>query len=71
MKLKPKLANIAYLQVVDLLAYPVKQEILTEEGRISDPGDIFGKDICQVIAPKYNRQIYQGRVQGYGKLFLG
>lgn len=70
-KLKPKSTNIAGLQAADLLAYPVRQEILTEEGRISDPGDVFGKDICHVIASKYNRQIYQGRVRGYGKIFLG
>ncbi|MBT9141140.1 MAG: hypothetical protein DDT30_01727 [Dehalococcoidia bacterium] len=69
-KVKPKSANIAGLQVADLLAYPVKQEILMDEGRISDPGGIFGKDICRVITTKYNRQIYQDRVQGYGKVFL-
>jgi len=70
LKLKPKSANIAGLQVADLLAYPVKQEILLERRLITDPGDVFGRDLCRVIASKYNRQIYQGRVQGYGKVFL-
>jgi len=69
-KLKPKLANIAGLQLSDLLAYPSKQEILIEERRIDDPGDIFGKRICQCIQEKYNKQIYEGRIKGYGKILL-
>jgi hypothetical protein len=70
-KLKPKSANVAGLQVADLLAYPVKQEILLDRRQISDPGDVFSKEICKVIASKYNRQVYEGRVYGYGKVFLG
>lgn len=70
-KLKPKSANIGGLQVADLLAYPVKQEILLDRKQISDPGDVFSKDICKVITSKYNRQVYEGRVHGYGKVFLG
>jgi hypothetical protein len=69
-KVKPKWANIAGLQLSDLLAHPSKQEILIEEQRIDDPGDNFGKQICQYIATKYNRQVYEGRVGGYGKIFL-
>jgi len=69
-KLKPKLANIAGLQVADLLAYPCKQEILVTERRIEDPGEVFGKEICHRIAPKYNRRYLDGRVWGYGKVFL-
>jgi hypothetical protein len=69
-KLKPKSANIAGLQVADLLAYPCKQEILMMEGRIEDPGDMFGHEICRRIAPKYNRRYFNGRVRGYGRVFL-
>jgi hypothetical protein len=69
-KLKPKSANIAGLQLSDLLAYPSKQEILIEERRINDPGDNFGKRICQCIQEKYNKQVYQGRIKGYGKILL-
>lgn len=68
-KLKAKTANIAGLQLADLLAYPSKQEVLVSEKRIADTG-IFGKQICQVIQGKYNQQIYQGKVRGYGKIFL-
>jgi len=69
-KLKPKTANIAGLQLADLLAYPIKQDILVEEGKIFDPGDVFGKRICQVIDQKYNSHIYTARVKGYGRVFL-
>lgn len=69
-KVKPKSANIAGLQLSDLLAYPSKQEILIEEQRLDDPGDNFGKQICQRIQVKYNKQVYQGRIKGYGKIFL-
>jgi hypothetical protein len=68
-KLKPKSANIAGLQVADLLAYPCKQEILIAEGRIEDPGEVFSKEVCRCIAPKYNRR-YSDRVRGYGQVFL-
>jgi len=69
-KLKPKWKNIAGLQLSDLLAYPSKQEILIEERRINDPGDNFGKQICQCIQVKYNKHVYEGRIRGYGKNFL-
>jgi len=69
-KLKPKFKNIAGLQLADLLVHPSKQEILIEELRINDPGDNFGKQICQYIQAKYNRQVYEGRIKGYGKVFL-
>lgn len=69
-KLKPKLANIAGLQLSDLIAYPSKQEILIEEQKINDPGNNFGKQICQRIQAKYNQQVYEGKIRGYGKIFL-
>jgi hypothetical protein len=69
-KVKSKWANIAGLQLSDLIAHPSKQEILIEEQRIDDLGDNFGKQMCQCIQVKYNRQVYRGRIKGYGKVFL-
>jgi len=69
-KIKPKSANIAGLQIADLLAYPCKNELLFEEKRIKQQKDIFGLKICKVISRKYNRHIFNGRVRGYGKVFL-
>jgi len=69
-KLKRKNENIAGLQLADLLAYPIKQEILFEDNRISDIGDVFGKEVCKAIMTKYNKHFYNGRIYGYGKVFL-
>jgi hypothetical protein len=64
-KLKPKSKNIAGLQVADLIAYPSKQEILVYNNRCErDIKDKFGEKF------KYNRQVYQGRQIGYGKVFV-
>ena len=70
-KLKPKHANIAGIQLADLLAYPLKQEILTEKGRtnVISTG-LFGIRICEVVEKKYNRHFYDKRIYGYGKVFL-
>jgi hypothetical protein len=70
-KLKSKQANIAGIQLADLLAYPLKQEILAENGRIPDiPDELFGKKVCEIVKKKYNRHFYDGRIYGYGKVFL-
>ena len=70
-KIKPKSANIAGLQMADLLAHPCKNEFLFEEKRIRRWKDVFGLKICKVISSKYNRHVFNGRVRGYGKVFLG
>jgi len=70
-KLKPKSKNILGLQIADLIAYPSKQEILADYNRYSRYAeDTFGKKICECIHSKYNQQVYQGRLFGYGKVFM-
>jgi hypothetical protein len=70
-KIKQKQANVAGLQLADLLAHPLKQEILNENGRIQDiKEELFGGKICEIIKEKYNRQYFEGRIEGYGKVFI-
>jgi len=70
-KLKPKRANIAGLQLVDLLAYPLKKEILIENRRLPESEkELFGRKVCEIIKGKYNRHFYTGKIYGYGKVFL-
>ena len=69
-KLRPKLANIAGLQLADVLAYPVKQACLIEKGLISDPGDIFGREVVKAVQTKFNVQERTREVNGYGKVWL-
>ncbi|MHC4330339.1 MAG: DUF3800 domain-containing protein [Planctomycetota bacterium] len=68
-KFRTKNANIAGLQIADLLAHPCKNEILIEHGRINEIGQ-FSEQIKGIIQDKYNKQMYQGRIKGYGKVFI-
>ena len=70
LKLKKKSFNIAGLQLADLLAHPVSREILIENGLINESKDTFGRQITNVIQGKYNRHLYDGRVEGYGKILF-
>jgi len=70
-KLKKKEANIAGLQIADLLAHPCKQDVLIAYGTLPDPGDIFGRKIAKTVRSKYNRHAYDGRIEGHGRIFLG
>lgn len=70
-KIKQKTANIAGLQLADLIAHPSKNEVLAENGKIEICDGIFGVEICKRISNKYNRRMPDGIVEGYGKKFLG
>lgn len=72
-KIKPKSANIAGLQLADLLAHPCKNEVLLGESVISEDewkSKKFGRKVCRCLEEKYNKHIFNRRVKGYGKVFL-
>ena len=69
LKLKPKTANIAGLQLADLLAHPVRQAILWEKKQVSDAPSRFAQALLETVDVKFNRHLYDGRVWGYGKVF--
>ena len=71
LKVKPKSANIAGLQLADLLAHPCRQKILVEnnllpENRIGN----FARKILKCIAPNFYRHPRTGTVNGYGRKLL-
>lgn len=70
LKLERKSANIAGLQLADILAHPVKQHCLIHRGLIPDSGGTFGKQLVSAVMPKFNRQVYQNRIDGYGRVYL-
>ena len=70
LKVKPKLLNIAGLQVADILAHPVKRDVLREQGRIDSLGGAFTERIITVATAKYNRQRYSRGIRGYGRILL-
>jgi hypothetical protein len=70
LKLKQKSANIAGLQLSDLLGHPVKQSILSSEGALTEGLAPFAKRLVEAVGSKFNRHLYEGRVQGYGTVFF-
>ncbi|MFH1068073.1 MAG: DUF3800 domain-containing protein [Candidatus Glassbacteria bacterium] len=68
LKVKPKLNNIAGLQLADLLAHPSRNEILLEQGFIAESQASFAKRIVEILQYKYYQR--EGRIFGFGKKFL-
>ncbi len=66
LKLKQKRANISGLQLADLLGHPVKQWILQRHKLLDQELAPFGQRLLQVVEPKFNRHLYEGRLEGYG-----
>lgn len=69
-KLKPKDKNISGLQLADVLAHPLKQRVLHEHGSIEELEGGFGVRLAEAAEDKYNRHLYDGRVEGYGKVLF-
>lgn len=70
LKIKRKSANIAGLQLADLLGHPIRQTILREKGRISQGPTAFASQLLEAVEPKFNKHLYDGRLWGYGKVFF-
>jgi hypothetical protein len=70
-KLKRKADNVPGLQLADVLASAVKLDVLAEFGVLPAPTGFAG-EICQVLRAngKYNHQLYDGRLKGYGMVLL-
>jgi Protein of unknown function (DUF3800) len=68
LKVKPKSANIAGLQIADLLAYPLHRYALKHYNLKNDGRNTFNERILDVIKPK----IYKNgnRLDGYGLKLL-
>ena len=70
LKTAHKDANIVGLQIADLLAYPSKEDVLVEYGRINAPIGTFREKLQKGMRRHYNRHIYNGRIEGYGMVLL-
>jgi hypothetical protein len=70
-KIKPKVQNIAGLQVADLLAHPLTRDVLVRYKRLDNHGGEFARRISDAVRPKYNRRFATGQAMGYGQVFLG
>ena len=71
LKVKPKKANIAGLQLADLIAHPSRREILIENQLLVDNRLVFGDQISAILRQnKYYRHAQTGQISGYGKKLL-
>ena len=65
-KLKQKSANVAGLQLADLLGHPAKQWVLRQHGLLTNPEPPFAQRLMHIVQAKFNRHLYDGRIDGYG-----
>ena len=66
LKLKSKSANVAGLQLADLLGHPVKQWALKRYSFSTDELAPFAQRLLTVVEPKFNRHLSDNRLDGYG-----
>jgi hypothetical protein len=66
LKVRPKSANVAGLQLTDLIAHPSRSEILSEQGLLGRPLAPFAQRIVELLRDKYDQE--GGRV--YGRKFV-
>lgn len=70
LKVKPKSANIAGLQLADLLCHTVRRAVLIEAGRSNDALSPFASELWECVQPKLNRHEGDGRTWGYGMVLF-
>jgi hypothetical protein len=71
LKLKLKTANIAGLQLADLIVTTVKQKALIDWGLMPVPATwagSFGEKMAGLLEQKYNRNLWTAEVEGYGRV---
>jgi hypothetical protein len=70
LKVKPKSADIAGLQLADLIAHPSRRDVLLDYKLISDERDVFGNKICAILRESKFLRSRAGQIQGYGKKII-
>lgn len=70
LKLKPKSANLAGLQLADLLVYPARQDVLAEFGRVPAPSGEFRDQLRAAMRGHYNRRAINDQLRGYGMVLV-
>ncbi len=69
-KLNKKSANVAGLQLADVLARAVRDDILAGNERPTEHVAPFDARVLAAIQPKYNHHLHDGRVGGYGRVLF-
>ena len=66
LKVKPKGANVAGLQLADLLAHPSRRDVLVDNGHAEGKTPAFAEKVIKVLQGKY----YRNGSRFFGKKFL-
>jgi hypothetical protein len=61
---------VAGLQLADLLAHPLKRDVLRDKGVLTETPSDFERRLLGVVTPKYNRRLGDKRVEGYGRILV-
>ena len=69
LKLKPKAANVAGLQIADMIANPSAAYVRSLYGAGAAP-DRFGGQIIRILVDQKYRRSWQGKIEGYGVKWL-
>jgi hypothetical protein len=69
-KIRPRMANVAGLQLAALLAQPVLRSRLAEHQRKAAAADEFDQALLAAATPKYNMKEDAGQVSGYGTVWI-
>jgi hypothetical protein len=70
LKLRPKGANIAGLQLADILAHPLTRDVLVAYKRSANRGSAFADRVCTSVECRYNNHPRNGHINGYGRVIL-
>jgi len=70
MKIRPRAANVAGLQLAALLAWPVLQSRLADHQRKDAAADEFDQALLAAATPKFNMKEDTGQVSGYGTVWI-
>jgi hypothetical protein len=69
LRLRPKSADIAGLQVADLLAHPAHRTFKFMQQDIPIPND-YGASLVRALEQVYDRNPWNGLIRGYGRKWL-
>jgi hypothetical protein len=68
--MRPKQANIAGLQLADLIAHPSARHMRRERDGLSHPQDFGGQIVDILIARRYRRHLRTLKIDGFGTKWL-
>lgn len=70
LEIRNKKENVSGLQLADILVHPATRDVLKAYKRLDDLGSAFNEQMADLLKLKYNRHMWNGRANGYGRILL-